>query len=153
MTLTIHKVKEFWHQNNTKIVLLLILAIFLSYSLFLATNLKRGIIPDEPAHLIFSKHYSTTWGIPEDTVETYSQGWYIQHNPFLYYWINGRGINFIQSVYPPVSEWQILVSLRILSVPYSLGSLILCYLISKEIFFRKIVPADSSLPITRHFNI
>ena len=137
MTLTKHKVKEYWYQNNTKIVLLIILAIFLSYSLFLATNLKRGIIPDEPAHLIFSKHYSTTWGIPEDTVETYSQGWYIQHNPFLYYWINGRAINFIHSIYPTVSEWQILVSLRILSVLYSIGTLIFCYLLSKEIITDK----------------
>jgi hypothetical protein len=137
MTLTIHKVKEFWHQNNTKIVLLIILAIFLSYSLFLATNLKRGIIPDEPAHLIFSKHYSTTWGIPDDTVETYSQGWYIQHNPFLYYWINGRVINVFQIIIPNISEWQILVGLRILSVFYSLGTLIFCYLLSKEIITGK----------------
>jgi len=133
MTLTKHQVKEFWHNNNTKIVLLLILGIFLSYSLFLATNLRRGIIPDEPAHLIFSKHFSTTWGIPEDTFETYSQGWYIQHNPFLYYWINGRVINLFQTIIPSISEWQILVSLRILSVFYSLGTLLFCYLLSKEI--------------------
>lgn len=133
MTLIKQKGKDFWLQNDVKIMLSIILVIFLSYSLFLATNLKRGIIPDEPAHLIFSKHFATTWGIPEDTKETYSQGWYIQHNPFLYYWINGRAINLFQTVYPPISEWQILVMLRILSVVYSVGTLLFCYLISKEI--------------------
>jgi len=129
----IHKIYEFWHTNNTKIILSVLLLAFLSYSLFLAANLKRNIIPDEPAHLIFSRHYATTWGIPEDTVETYSQGWYIQHNPFLYHWINGRTINLFQTVYPSISEWEILVLLRILSVVYSLGTLIFCFLISKEI--------------------
>jgi hypothetical protein len=133
MTITKQKIKEFWLRNNTKIVLILILFVFLSYSLFLATNLKRGIIPDEPAHLIFSKHYSTTWGIPKDIFETYSQGWYIQHNPFLYYWINGRVINLIQTIFPLISEWQILISLRILSVLYSIGTLLFCYLLSKEV--------------------
>jgi hypothetical protein len=133
MTLTKHKGKEFWLNNNSKIVLLIILFLFFSYSLFLATNLQRGIIPDEPAHLIFSKHYATTWGIPEDTIETYTQGWYIQRNPFLYYWINGRAINFFQTIYPSISNWQILVLLRIVSVFYSIGTLIFCYLLSKEI--------------------
>lgn len=133
MTITENKLSRFWRNNNSKVVLLVILAIFFSYSLFLATNLKRGIIPDEPAHLIFSKHYATTWGIPKDTVETYSQGWYIQHNPFLYYWINGRAINLFQTVYPSIREWQILVMLRILSSVYSIGTLIFCFLISKEI--------------------
>lgn len=133
MTLIKQKAKDFWLQNDVKIILSIILVVFLSYSLFLATNLKRGIIPDEPAHLIFSQHYATTWGIPEDTVETYSQGWYIQHNPFLYHWINGRAINLFQTVYPSISEWQILVMLRILSSVYSIGTLIFCFLISKEI--------------------
>lgn len=116
-----------------KIVFVILLLIFFAYGVFIARTLDGGIIPDEPAHLLMSKHYSTTMGIPADTAETItSTGWIISHNPFLYYWINGRIINVILLVYPVATDWQLMVALRLINLVYALGSVFFCYLISKE---------------------
>ena len=120
-------------RKTQKVVLASILLAFAIASVYVALNLVEGIIPDEPAHFIFSKVYATTWGIPPDSPETYSQGWYIAHNPFLYHWINGRVINLIMLFNPLASDWQLLVGLRLTSVLYSLGTLYFCYLLAKEL--------------------
>ena len=78
-----------------RLILVLILLVFAVASVYLALHLAEGMVPDEQAHFIFSKVYATMWGIPPDSPETYSQGWYIAHNPFLYHWINGRIINLV----------------------------------------------------------
>lgn len=122
-----------WESHNTKFVLILIFAIFLAYSTFLALQLDTGLIPDEPAHFTFSKHYATTLGIPPDTYETYSWGWYIEQNPFLYYWINGRIINLIKFLIPGISNSNLLIGLRLVSVLYSFGTVYFCFLLSKEV--------------------
>ena len=129
--------RSFWHSHNTKIILLLLLSVFLAYTVFIAINLQPGIIPDEPAHFTFSKHYSSTWGIPSDVTETYTLGWYIYRNPFLYYWINGRIINFLELVKPDLSNWQMLVALRLINVGYGLCTVIICYLLSIELIKHK----------------
>ena len=116
-----------------KFLLVCILLAFAIASLYIALNLAEGIIPDEKAHFIFSKVYATTWGIPPDSPETYELGWYIAHNPFLYHWINGRIINLVQVISPTTSDWNLLVVLRLTSVVYSLGTLIFCYLLAKEL--------------------
>lgn len=120
-------------RKTQKVVLASILLVFAAFSTYIALNLAEGIIPDEPAHFIFSKVYATTWGIPPDSPETYSQGWYIAHNPFLYHWINGRVINLITLFNPLASDRQLLVGLRLTSVLYSLGTLYFCYLLAKEL--------------------
>jgi hypothetical protein len=114
-------------------VLIAILLIFLSFAILISLRLKPGIIPDEPAHVTFSKHYASTWGIPEDTYETYSWGWYIEQNPFLYYWINGRIINFFTLLSTEISNWEILVILRLVNVVYAAGTVVFCFLLSKEV--------------------
>jgi len=116
-----------------KVVLACILLAFAIASVYVALNLAEGIVPDEKAHFIFSKVYASTWGIPPDSPETYSQGWYIAHNPFLYHWINGRIINLVQVISPTASDWDLLVVLRLTSVLYSLGTLIFCYFLAKEL--------------------
>lgn len=116
-----------------KLILVLILMVFAVASVYVALNLAEGIIPDEPAHFIFSKVYATTWGIPPDSSETYTQGWYIAHNPFLYHWINGRVIDLITLFNPTASDWNLLVVLRLTSVLFSLGTLVFCYLLAKEL--------------------
>jgi hypothetical protein len=131
------KTKTIWKNHNTKIILVTLLAIFLAYSLLIALQLNKGLIPDEPAHFTFSKHFSTTLGIPPDTYETYSWGWYIEQNPFLYYWLNGRIINLINLVYPSVTDFELLIALRLVSVFYSLCMVIFTYLLSKEIIQHK----------------
>ncbi len=99
----------------------------------MALNLNESIIPDEPAHYTFSKAFSTTPGIPPDTFETYSWGWYIKGNPFLYYWINGRIINLISLISPSISNHELLISLRVVNVLFSLGTVWFCFLLSKEV--------------------
>ena len=79
----IHKRNGFLSSNKPTIILVMLLVIFMSYTVFIALNLQPAIIPDEPAHFTFSKHYSSTWGIPPDVPETYQLGWYINQNPFL----------------------------------------------------------------------
>lgn len=128
-----NKIKE----NSPTLVFAFFLVLFFINSVYLAFNLKRGIIPDEPAHFIFSKHFSTTWGIPPDTYETYSWGWYIEQNPFLYHWVNGRIINATQFVFPTASDWTLLIVLRVTNVLFSLGTIIMCYLISVELIKNK----------------
>jgi len=129
--------KSFWQAHNTKIILVVLLAIFLSYTLFLALRLEKGLIPDEPAHFMFAKHFSTTWGIPLDTYETYTWGWYIEQNPFLNHWINGRIINLINFVNPDVVDFGLLISLRLVSVVYAFATVIFCFLLSKEVIQHK----------------
>ena len=135
----VHKVqnKGYWRDNSATILLILILLVFSGYSVFLAFNLQSGIIPDEPAHFTFSKYFSTTPLIPPDTLETSSLGWYIQQNPFLYHYINGRIINIVELVTPSASDRALLVALRLVNVAYAVGSIIFCFLLSKEIINHK----------------
>lgn len=133
----VNKLKDFWKSHDTKIAFVILLVVFSSYCLFLALNLKPGLIPDEPAHFVFSKHFSTTLGIPPDTFETYSLGWYIEQNPFLYYWINGRIINLINFIYPKATDFELLISLRLFSVIYAMGIVVFCLLLSKEVIQHK----------------
>jgi len=128
---------QFWRQHNSKVVLGILLTLFFVYAVFLAFRLETHLIPDEPAHFTFAKHFSTTLGIPPDTYETYSWGWYIEQNPFLYYWVSARIINLIQLAYPTATDPELLVSLRIVSVLYALGTLLFCLFISREVIQHK----------------
>ena len=125
--------KNLWADHNTKIVFSVLLLLFMAQSLFFAFRLKTGIIPDEPAHFTFSQHFSTTLGIPPDTYKTYSWGWYIEQNPFLYYWINGRIINLVTFLQPAATDSQLLTLLRVTNVFYALGTLLFCYMLSREV--------------------
>jgi hypothetical protein len=119
--------------NINKIFLIINLVIFFSISVLIALNLKPGIIPDEEAHFAFAKHFSSTWSIPPDTYKTFSWGWYIEQNPFLYHWLNGRCINFIKLASPKISEINLLIALRLINSFYALGTVYFCFLFSKEI--------------------
>ncbi len=103
----------------------------------MALNLERGIIPDEGGyHFPVSKLYTTTWGIPADTPETY-QFQYLSHRPFLYHWINGRILNSAQAFFPDLSDWRKLVLLRLTSIFYSLGTLFFTYKLAGEYIHNK----------------
>ncbi|MHA1279671.1 MAG: hypothetical protein ACTSQ8_20905 [Candidatus Helarchaeota archaeon] len=136
-TATKIKVKWFWSNYNTTIILVLLLIIFLSYAMFIALNLKTGIVPDEERHFLVSKQFSKTFGIPPDVPDTLKMNMVIKQNPYLYYWINGRVINIIDFIFPPISDWQLLVSLRIVNVLYGLGTVIFCYFFSTELIHHK----------------
>lgn len=128
---------HFWPSHNATIVLFVLIIIFMSFSVFIALNVKPGIIPDEVAHYAFSKVYASTWGIPADVSETYQYGWYIKQNPFLYYWVNGRALNLLNIFLPSATDWQKLVFLRLISSLYASGTVLFCYLFSKEVIKNK----------------
>ncbi len=106
--------------------------VFTGYSTLFALRARAGSIPDETAHFMLSRHFSTTWGIPPDGPETFPHG-YIRHRPVLYYWINGRVLNVLGLFLPFAGEWKMLVILRLVNVVYAILSLIFCYLLGKEI--------------------
>ncbi len=119
------------------ILFIVLIFVFALYSVFIAINLEVQIIPDEPAHFLFSKYYATTLGIPPDIPETYSLGWYISHNPFLYFWINARVINLVRMINPSVNDTSLLHILRLLSSLYTIGTLVFllklsCLIIPKK---------------------
>lgn len=128
---------KFWQKNNSAVVLILLLVIFLSYSIYLALNLAPGYIPDEGYRYEVSTYFSQTWGIPEDVPITATTGEDLFRNPFMGYWIFGRALNVISLVNPAASERQILVALRILNSIFALGMAWVTYLISKEVIKNK----------------
>lgn len=125
------------HENISNSLVILFILYFCIFSGYLAFNLELGSIPDEVAHFEFSNHFSTTWGIPPDTAETYIHGWYIKQNPFLNFWINGRIINILNFAVPSLSNLRILIILRLINIIYSLGTVLFCYLLSKELIRNK----------------
>lgn len=130
-------------KNNKKLskvelfLFIVLIIIFSFYSFSIAIKLGDHIIPDEPSHFLFSKYYATTFWIPADTPETYSRGWYIAHNPFLYYWISARVINLAKLIQPTINDASLLRILRLLSSLYSIGTIIFlnklsCLIIPKK---------------------
>ena len=123
--------------NAELCVFILLIVIFAFYSFSIAIKLGDHIIPDEPSHFLFSKHFATTFGIPADTPETYSRGWFISYNPFLYYWINARVINLAQLINPAIHDSFLLRILRLLNSLYTVGTLVFltklsCLIIPKK---------------------
>lgn len=129
--------------SSEQIVLLLILAVFIAFSIFISIRLKAGIAPDETGHFLFSKLFSETWGIPKDSAESITTGWVIKGRPFVYYWVNGRMINIITLLHPGITDSQLLTILRLTNIFYSTTAMILLYLTSKEMIknrWLKILP-------------
>jgi len=122
---------------SERLILAALLLAFVACAGLLALNLREGIVPDEKAHFIFAKHYADTLGIPPDAPETYAQGWYIAHYPFLYHWLSGRVVNLTLLFAPAASDWTLLVVLRLTSVLYAAGTLFMTYLLSRELIRKK----------------
>lgn len=85
-----------------------------------------GISPDSFYHLEVSREYSTTLGIPENTPDTY-QWRDITRIPYLFFWLNGRLLNLNNGLIDEV------ILLRLVNVIFSLGTVYVTYLLSKEI--------------------
>ncbi len=113
-------------------VLVFLLLVFIGSSTFFAVKLQEGIVPDEYHHFNVSKLFSTTWGIPPDTLETIPYG-VINHWPFLSYWINARIFNLLNWVVPSISDRTSLIFFRLINVFYSTLTLLFGYLFAKEI--------------------
>jgi hypothetical protein len=125
-------VVDIWNTHIAKMVLIVLFLVFIGSSAFFALKLQPAIIPDEPHHFQVSIFFSTTWGIPADTITTLPYG-VINHWPFLSYWINGRALNLLNWLAPAVSDTTELVVLRLLNVIFSTVSVLFCYLLAKEI--------------------
>ncbi len=128
---------KFWLKNNSAVVLILLLVIFISYSIYLALNLETGYIPDEGYRYEVSMYFSQTWGIPDEVPITQSTGEEQHRNPFMGYWIFGRALNVISLVNPNASDRQSLVALRMVNSLFALGTAWVTYLISKEVIKNK----------------
>lgn len=116
--------------NWYKILLFAIFLLFTLFSLYLVINIKIGISPDSSYHLEVSKAYSQTLFRPENTPDTY-QWRDITRISYLFFWINGRILNINNGVINEV------ILLRIVNVIYSMGTVFVSYLLSKEIFKNK----------------
>jgi len=130
-------IKNLWQRHNEEFTFILLMIIFTAYASYIALNLEVGIIPDEITHFDFSKQFATTFGIPPELPDAYNYGVYITQSPYLYYWINGRIINIATLFSPSSSDWQLLTTLRLVSVLFSLGTVIFSYLFSKEFIKHK----------------
>lgn len=104
--------------------------VFIVVCMFLAFNIKLGVSPDSYYHFEVSKAYSTTLVIPQNTPETFK--WRdITRIPYLYFWINGRILNINNGIFDEV------ILLRIVNILYSVGTIYIVYLLSKELFKNK----------------
>jgi len=118
--------------NTYNLILIAIFAIFLGFTIYLAFNIKMGISSDSWYHLRVSQKYAQTFGIAKNQLDTY-QWRDIEHIPYLYFWINGRLLNLNSITF----HFNEVILLRIVSILYSLGTLIGTYLLSKEFFKKK----------------
>lgn len=119
-----------------KIVKWSIFVLFLVTLLFFTFKLRVGLSPDSFYHIRVSQAYATTWGIPENTPDTY-QWRDITRIPYLYFWINARVLNLNNGF---INE---IILLRIVNVIYSLGTVFVTYLLSKELLngkWSKLIP-------------
>ncbi len=120
-------------KNKVKIenvIFVLIFIYFLSFSLYLVFKLKLGISPDSYYHIDVSRIFSTTLGIPENTPASF-QWRDITRMPYLYYWINGRLLNI------NILNINEVIYLRLFNVLYSFGTVLVTYLLTKEVFKNK----------------
>ncbi len=113
--------------NWNKILLWGVFFVFILFSIYLVFKIKMGVSPDSSYHLEVSQAYSTTVFRPENTPDTY-QWRDITRISYLFFWINGRILNINNGVLDEV------ILLRIVNLIYSLGTLFVTYLLSKEIF-------------------
>jgi len=109
-----------------------LIIIFLSFTLYLAFNLKMGVSPDSWYHLRVSQEFSKSFGMPTNSVDTY-QWRDIEHLPYLYFWVNGRILNLNDVTF----NFNQVILLRVFNALYSFGTLVGVYLLSKEFFKSK----------------
>ena len=126
-----------WHWLNDKLLLALLVLLFAAYAVYMAFNLQRDIVPDEPYHFAISQSFSDTWGIPEEVTAANSIGVYARRSPYLAYWIYGRALNLLDLVRLDASPWQTLVYLRLVNVAFSIGTVVFTYLFSKKLIKHK----------------
>ncbi|KUK77588.1 MAG: hypothetical protein XD93_0221 [candidate division WS6 bacterium 34_10] len=123
--------KKFKIKDRKEFIFLLILiSIFFVFGIYLIFRIEEGIAPDEGYHIHAAKVFSKTILIPENLEENLALG-DITREPYLAHWLNGRvlNLNFIQ-----VPDYIIL---RFFNLAISVGSLLVVYLISKEIINKK----------------
>jgi hypothetical protein len=123
--------KKFKIKDRKEFVFLLILiSIFFVFGIYLIFRIEKGIAPDEGYHIHAAKVFSTTILIPENLEENLALG-DITREPYLAHWLNGRVLNLN---FAGVQDYIIL---RFFNLVISVGSLLVVYLISKEIINKK----------------
>jgi 4-amino-4-deoxy-L-arabinose transferase-like glycosyltransferase len=116
----------------TTVLFVVLWLIFFGFVAFFALKLPRGVVPDETQHIDLSYAYATTWGTLNDRPDTYRFG-LVSHTPFLYYWINGRLINFLQILFGNPGNWKILLTMRLFSAACASLAVLYVYLLAREV--------------------
>lgn len=136
--ISIFKQVKTWIINQSQLlVFIVLLIVFAAYTIFLAFNLKPGIIPDETHRFSVSEYFVTTWGIPENVPPAQAAGESLNRSSFLGYWIYGRMLALFFAVVPNATEWQSLVFLRLFNAIFSWGTVVFTFFIAKEIIKNK----------------
>lgn len=118
--------------NLEQLLLVLFLAIFLAFTLYLAFNVKMGVSSDSWYHLRVSQKYAETLSVPKNQPDTYK--WRdLEYQPYLYFWLNGRLLNLNTATF----QFNEVILLRVVNILYSLLTLLGTYLLSKEFFKNK----------------
>ena len=132
----ISSLKQFeWLEPALVGVVLLVFTVCAGY---FALRLHRGIIPDERGYFYLSTLFSTSWRLPDITERSLALGLSeFDRLPYIYFWLNGRFLNFLSFIMPEVTEWQQLVFLRLVNVFYSILTIYFSYQLAKE-FIQKI---------------
>jgi hypothetical protein len=113
-----------------KLLFLFILLIFFIFGAYMIFRVIPGIPPDENYHINISSFYSETILIPPNSEKTYPYR-DITRIPYLSFWLNARLINL------NFTEVEDYVILRFFNLIISVGSLLVVYLISKEVINKK----------------
>lgn len=118
--------------NLEQVLLIILLAIFLAFTLYLAFNVKMGVSSDSWYHLRVSQKYAETLSVPRNQPDTYK--WRdLEHQPYLYFWLNGRILNLNTLTF----QFNEVILLRVVNILYSFFTLLGTYLLSREFFKKK----------------
>lgn len=133
----LHRVSPFVLKKIPIIIFVGLLFVFAVYTVYLSLNLQTGIIPDETYRFEVSRYFVNTWGIPDNVQIIETTGESLHQGPFLGYWIYGRMLALFLLFNSSASEWQTLVFLRLVNAIFSWGTVIVTFLIAKEIIKNK----------------
>jgi len=114
-------------------LLIIVFLWFLFQTVFYATNIDRGIAPDENYHLLLSSYQSETFNIyNHDSPRSFYLG-AISVRPYLYHMIMGKLLMLKTTTLSDI------VFLRLVNVILSLITLFLTFLLAKEISKNKLI--------------
>jgi hypothetical protein len=122
------------HPNAENAVFLVMLLVFSACLVYFAFHTHKALVPDEPGYIYISTLFAQTWKVPSPTEYSLALGFSrFERSPFLYFWINGRVLNFLTWIAPDINEWRQIIGLRMVNATYSILSILFTYLLAREV--------------------